>query len=191
MMKVSDLEQLKALVEEGLDLEELSYKGFSPAHFVDFGNNQEIATYLIGVGARIDLHAVSRLGRTDLAKEMLSEANINSEYATHEPRDKAHSLLPIHWACQTGQVETVEILIQNGSLVDPTDAFGSTPLRYAVDGRIVSSSWQPDEADRLRICKSLVKHGSDVRFTSKEGKTLVDLARKRKRAMIEGYLKTL
>ncbi|CAO3665201.1 unnamed protein product [Rhizopus stolonifer] len=43
-----------------------------------------------------------------------------------------HHELPIHAACAQGHSEAVEILIENGSIVDATDELGHTPLMNAV-----------------------------------------------------------
>lgn len=73
-------------------------------------------------------------------------------------------LTPLHFACDRGHVEVVELLIARGASVAARDEEGQTPLHYAVFN------------DFLDVVRVLSKAGADFEARDNEGKTPVEVA---------------
>lgn len=75
---------------------------------------------------------------------------------------------PLMAAAATGNVQSVELLIEGGADVNATDYFGKTALMYA------ASSHQGDDA--VQIAELLVKNGADLNTVDHFGQTVWDYA---------------
>ena len=103
-----DLKQVQELTEKGVDMNE--------GHIMDEPSDVH----------RAPLSLAIKEGHEDLALELLSAgADINVK-----DRDGRTAL---HWACEKGLEEVVEVLKRLGSQVDERDLFGLTPVMLAAD----------------------------------------------------------
>jgi ankyrin repeat protein len=71
--------------------------------------------------------------------------------------------LPLHKAIRYGHADIAVLLIGNGADVNGRDAFGCSPLHYAVVSQGPGGRCLPD------VAKLLLKKGADVNARSKDG----------------------
>ena len=111
------------------------------------------AVVLVGCGPSvpdISIHDAARKGNIDVVKQHLAAGtDVNSKFKGETP---------LHLAADYGHKEIAELLITNGADLNAKDVDGSTPLDWAIIGKIgVMESARIDDlsetADLLR------KHG--------------------------------
>lgn len=56
----------------------------------------------------------------------------------------------MHWAASDGNQEIIEILLENGALINSEDTEGNTPLTIALMCR------------RIEVARTLIEHGADI-----------------------------
>ena len=116
-----------------------------------------LADYLIDRGARVDIHAASRLGRLDTIRALLSE----DPSRVHARGGDGQT--PLHVAAN---VEVASVLLDSGADIDARDVdHESTPAQYAI-------------RERQEVARFLVAHGckTDLLMASALGD--LDLVRK-------------
>ncbi|KAE8686493.1 ADP-ribosylation factor GTPase-activating protein AGD1 [Hibiscus syriacus] len=152
--------------------------------------NDKKAVYRYIVNSEADLNAVyeqSSVSSLTLAKVMLlrehSNVGNNSSYITGDSSDRycASSLnlvstsegqtaddldgcTLLHLACETGDIGTIELLLQYGSNINVMDSRGQTPLHRCI------------LKGKAALAKLLLTRGADPQALDREGKTPLELA---------------
>ncbi|CAC5404426.1 unnamed protein product [Mytilus coruscus] len=124
---------------------------------------------------RCDIHAADGDGKTCLHYASQSKAIISPMVVQTiitagpdiELQDK-RLFAPIHCASQTGNVDTIDTLIQGGSSVNSRGFAGTTPLHITAYN------------DHEKAASCLLSYGAQVMLTDDRGLTSLDLARGKK-----------
>ncbi len=99
--KEGNIEEVRRLVESGVDVNVKDNDGRTPLHFAAGLGYIEVVKYLISKGAYVNV------------------------------KENAHGATPLHLAAEFGQIEVVKYLISKGAEVNVKDNYGNTPLDYA------------------------------------------------------------
>ena len=99
-----DLEEAKALVAAGANVNCIDAAGESPLHGAASWGNVETIEYLVSVGADVNIHAAGSRGFS-----------------------------PLHWAAGWGGLAPTIALVRAGADVHAIDAFGLTPEQIAME----------------------------------------------------------
>lgn len=124
-----DLEGLKWLVAQGVDINAVAENGFSPLDIAELANNKANANYLKGLGARYhlwrydELLAATQQGATSEVGDLLA-AGVNPNCRSKD--------YPAHIAARKGDIPTLERLLKGGANPDLTNAAGLTPFEEAI-----------------------------------------------------------
>ncbi|MHB9147950.1 MAG: ankyrin repeat domain-containing protein [Candidatus Amoebophilus sp.] len=165
------LDEVKALIDKGADVNIVGKYGNTPLHLATLENQVEVAKLLIESGADINaknrgqgrysicctpLLLAARKGRLEIAKLLLEKgADVNG-------KGKAGRLGkyggPLHEATKNGHLEVVKLLLEKGANVNATIDQGirfsksnyTTPLHLAI------------ENGHLEIVKVLIEKGANV-----------------------------
>ena len=149
-----DSEAVKALVEQGADVNLAQGDGMTALHWAaihdhdgivkiltDAGANLEVGTR---IGAHTPLHVASREG-SSAALEALLVAGANVHVLN------AVGVTPLHLAALAGTTDAISALLTRGAQVDSREPeYGRTPLMLAA------------AAGRTRAVTLLLQHGADV-----------------------------
>merc|ERR1712173_445528 len=84
----------------------------------------------------------------------------------------------LHWACQFGFAEIVEVLLIHGADVNGKDCSGCTPLHWAAE-----SDWE-------EVVSLLILYGADHRKRNRHGKTAYQLALKNQSETVRRILRS-
>ena len=95
--------------------------GNTPLHYAALNGQRDVAHFLIGKGASIDIFIASGLGMSDVIAEMLAG---DPGRAT---RTGDMSRTPLHWAALWGNVQTADMLLEHGADLEAEAAGGLTP----------------------------------------------------------------
>ena len=119
-------------------------------------------------------------GDLEMMKALIKfKANVN---ACFEGSFENTILTPIIVACEHGQVDALQLLLENGAdanLVDLT-CTKKTPLMYLLSQGPWSAAAQPDLSPAMLSCmKLLLDHGADLSVTDDKGKTVFDYVKDR------------
>ena len=106
------------------------------------------------------------------------------ESKREEVRAKVHSQVgkkdktALHFACEIGDEQIIELLVKHGADVNACDAYGFTPLQLAaIQGN-------------MSVVKKLVELKADVNLTTADGKDAADYAHLNEETEIEEFLKS-
>ncbi|MDB5621108.1 ankyrin repeat domain-containing protein [Tardiphaga sp.] len=129
-----DMETIRLLVEAGADVD-----GKGDDHGVGvlgwatcFGDvRQDVATYLLDHGAKLDLWTAIALDRTDDLRAMV--AGDRSLLASRMTRNQ-HRCTPLHHAVRKKRPRIVQLLLELGVAPNARDATGATALTTASEG---------------------------------------------------------
>ncbi|EMO65136.1 ankyrin repeat protein [Leptospira borgpetersenii serovar Pomona str. 200901868] len=143
------------------------------------GGNEKIIRYLISQKADVFkkdylgctlLYRSASVGRLDLLKMY-----IDLKLDINEPSNSSET--PLHKAGYRGYDKVVELLLEHGAKVNtptvvikqipPMSSGGDTPLHYAV------------LSGKLSTAKILLEHGADKTIKDGDGKTPLDIAKKK------------
>ncbi len=146
------LKQVETLLEEGNDPNERNADGFAPLHLTCIYPDVDIIKILLKKGARIDnrcnagrtaLHMLSTFPNDktfDCINTLISNgANVNEQ--------DSYGRIPLHYAAQWRSINTVKLLIDEGSSVTMMDNYNITPYDFAKS----SHEENPGSPDRLEI----------------------------------------
>jgi ankyrin repeat protein len=97
-----DIQEAKALVAAGADVNHIDSAGETPLHGAAASGEIEMVRYLLSQGARVDIAAKETRGFT-----------------------------PLHWASGWGNLKTVRVLVDAGAAIEAADAYGCSPLDIA------------------------------------------------------------
>ncbi len=155
-----DLEAVRTLAREGVDVNAAQGDGMTALHWASEGGQVEMAETLIHAGA--DLGAVTRIGEyTPL--HMAARAGMAATVgvlleAGADPRATTTTggATPLHLAAAAGSADAVSLLVGGGADVDARDAArGQTPLMFAA------------ALTRVEAIHALLDGGADVEVASK------------------------
>ena len=130
-----DLSLVSELISRGASLDATTDEDdeITPLHAAAWANRAAVAAILVAGGAHVDastshgmtpLHLAAAVGATDVV-EVLLAAN------AMELQDM-QGQTPLHAAASSGSADVCELLTDAGACVDSFDAFGFSPLRWAV-----------------------------------------------------------
>lgn len=183
-----DVEHVKSLVSQGVDVNAVDKQGDSPLHHAATQNRIEVMKYLVYQGANID--AANAAGSTPLLCaaeydhfEMLMElislgADVNCGCEV--------GFTPLHWVIVSSNVDMVKHLVEHGARVNVVSNHGLTPLSMAVltkqaglcqylldcggwDDTTINLSFR--NCRNLDIFQSLLSHLVDINVVDQVGRT--------------------
>jgi len=129
-----NIEIVEALVESGADANWVNEDGRTALMIVAGTGRDDIATLLVEKG-RADVELNDRQGRS-----------------------------PLSLAAERGHIYTVNLLINQGSIIDSKDELGRSPLSYAAENGNAS------------VVELLVQRGADVNLKDRHGRSPLSLA---------------
>ncbi len=100
--------------------------------------------------------------------QFLKEQGVKEE-AVSQATSPSISSKDLHRAAQTGDVERVRMLLEQGSDVEARDKDGLTPLVLAVGGE----NWR--EIKQIGVVKLLLEHGAFIKPSEKEARSLFEI----------------
>ncbi|WP_426237921.1 ankyrin repeat domain-containing protein [Pararhizobium sp. DWP1-1-3] len=166
-----DVENVKQLLDQGIDVAEPDSAGDPPLILAALAGHTELVAVLLERGANIEvrnksgltaLHAAAYGGSLDVVKLLVAEG------ATVNDNRNFFHMTPLHAAAEEGHANVVEFLLANNATVDAKERNGVTPLTQA--------GWREhwDAADLL------LKAGAVCQQASVVGEWLYTECRKRK-----------
>lgn len=154
-----DVMAVRALLQQGADLNTAQGDGMTALHWAAARGDQELARLLLGSGA--NPKAVTRIGRHTplhvaasgghhLVVRALVDANVDVDALT------TTGVAPLHFAAASGSRGTIKILVESGADVNGREPqWGQTPLMFAA------------ASGRTEAVKLLLARGADVRAAGK------------------------
>ena len=158
-----DVEQVRALVARGADVNTAQGDGMTALHWAAENDDTEIVAILITAGAVLDpatrngaftpLHLASRVGNASTVQVLL-EAGADIDRRT------SNGSTALHFAAASGRVEAIASLLGHGAEVDARESVaGQTPLIFAA------------ASDRPEALRTLLEAGADATLAT----TVVDV----------------
>lgn len=143
-----DLEKIKSLLENSIDINALDENGFSALHFAVQENHIQVVKYLLEKGASVDsssledpgefsgwtpLHLACLFGYLEIVKLLLENgADVNFTTAQGEIEGgEAKGWTALHCACAKNHIEIVKLLLEKNARLNLTDNDNRTPLHIA------------------------------------------------------------
>lgn len=129
------VEQVRALLQQGADVNAAQSDGLTALHWAAMNNNREMVDLLLYAGATVrpltrvggyqPLHLAARSGHTEVAEALLAAgANPNAWTST--------GVTPLHFAALANAPATIRVLAQAGADLNAPDGYQSrTPLIFA------------------------------------------------------------
>ncbi len=155
-----DLEQVRALVESGMDVNEPRGDGMTALHFSAERGDAELAAFLLEQGADVEVttrlgaytpvHFAARNGNGAVLRLLLERG------ADPDVRTETGGVTALHFAAGAGDAEAVEALLDHGADVDAREEhWGQTPVIFAAAGN------SPE------VIRLLARHGADLGATTR------------------------
>lgn len=155
-----DLDAVRALLQQGADVNGAHGDGMSALHWAAERGDREMGQMLIYAGAAVDavtrigqytpLHVASTAGRAPVI-ELLLESGADVAAGT-----STSGVTPLHLAAASGSVDAVTTLLDRGADIDARErAWEQTPLIFAA------------ASDRVDVIELLLDRGADPALTSK------------------------
>jgi len=155
-----NLDEIRALVQKGADVNASEGDGMTALHWAAEGNHAEAASILLYAGARLDartrigaytpLLVASRVGNAEVL-EVLLEAGADVHYRT-----TTGEMTALHFAAAAGNPRAVELLLDHGAEVDAREGGSDhTPLMVA------------SANNRLEVVRLLIARGADVSLVNR------------------------
>jgi ankyrin repeat protein len=151
---------VRQLIKQGADVNAAQGDGMTALHWAAVRGDLSQAQMLVYAGARVEattrngnytpLHLASREGKAAVVKALL-EAGASPNAMTN-----TGGATPLHFAAGNGNAEAIAALLDKKAPVNVRDsAWGQTPLMWAA------------AANRVAAIEMLIKHGADLKLTSK------------------------
>ncbi len=154
-----DLDRVRALLEQGVDVNAAQGDGMSALHHAARAFDVAVAELLIGAGANLEaktrlgdhrpLHVASASGRSGVVALLVAAgADVNALTTT--------GAAPLHFAAASGSADAVAALIGGGAEVDAREpVWGQTPMMFAA------------AAGRTEAIEALLEKGANPALTAK------------------------
>ena len=160
------------------------------------------------------IHHAAFNGRADIVS-LLLHAGADSNQSAQAQDGSSTSTLPIHFAAQSGSLDTVACLVRNNALVDAMDSSGWAPIHYAAfhNCHHIVAAFFAINADCVDVktsdmlkstplllagqnggldtVKCLMKLGASMAVTDSSGKNIVHIAALRNHTNILKFLADL
>jgi ankyrin repeat protein len=131
-----DVEAVRALLQEGADVNAPQGDGMTALHWAAEAGSVEMVGMLLYAGANVEgvtrlggytpLHLASKAGKDRVVARLLEAGADPSAYTT------TGEVTPLHFAAASGSASTVEALLDHGADVNVTESVrGQTPLMLA------------------------------------------------------------
>ncbi len=151
-------EQVKALIEEGYNVNTEDRNGNTLVHWAAYTDNVDLLKFLKEKGA--DLKTVNHFGEQAIhaaakANKVQAAAYLKEQGADVNVQDKSRER-PIHEAAMKGHVEMIQWLCENGAEVNVKDSERRMPVHLVA------------ENGNIAAMDVLVKHGADVNISSSD-----------------------
>ena len=154
-----DLEQIRALIKSGADVNAPQGDGMTALHWAAQNGDAGMAELLLYAGANpgattrlgayTPLHLASASGRVEVTRALI-RAGARVQAAT------ATGATPLHLAADAGSAELVGALIEGGALVNATESYAlRTPLMFAA------------ARNRVEAVRALLAGGADANLTTR------------------------
>jgi ankyrin repeat protein len=146
-----DLEKVRALIDEGAEIDARGENGETPLILAILGGHADVTELLIGLGADVmarnargltPLHAAAYSGSAELARLLLDHG------AALEDTANVSGATPLMLAAEENHVAVAELLIARGADLSIPDRDGFTPL---------SQAWAKKRTEMVRLLK---QHGA-------------------------------
>ena len=158
--KRGDVEEVRALIQQGADVNEAYGDGMTALHWAAERGDLRVAEVLIAAGASVEagtrighytpLHIAAKAGRPEVVAALI-EAGVDVNVATTNS-----GATPLHLAASAGSADVIRLLVQHGADVNSGDgAAGQTPLMFAV------------AFNRVDAIRALLEAHADPAVTSK------------------------
>lgn len=150
---------IKLLLEIGADVNLKDGDGNTPLFYVLDDINLDAAELLLKNGA--DVNIQGRIGQTPLFIARSKDAvNLLIQYKVSvNAREFRNSRTRLFSLTQQGELELVEVLVENGADINIQDRIGQTPLFNAAYYK------------RTNVVKFILKHGANINIRDKRGRT--------------------
>ncbi|MEM8862059.1 MAG: ankyrin repeat domain-containing protein [Chloroflexota bacterium] len=179
-----DVVKIIDLLAAGADVNALDNRvGFNPIMIATVRGNTETFSILLESGADINqidkrkntlLHHAAYENATEIGNMLLSEGIIDLE-----SRRQQYGFTPLLVAAFEGNVEMVELLLENGSEIEAVDDWGDTSVNV--------SAWN----GKLEVVEKLVQLGAISNVENSNGNTALDHAKSQNHPEIEAFLLTV
>ena len=134
--KVGNIDEVKRLIEQGVDVNARDSNGWTPLVFAAGSGHAEIADLLIDNNADVTsqtnegrnalMYAAAYFGHTDIARILIdNDADIDAI--------DNKGLTALMLAARRGHIDTAGLLLNNGADIDTKCNDGMTALMYATD----------------------------------------------------------
>ena len=157
----SDLETVKSLVEQGVDVNAVDADWWTALMLASYLGQTKTAELLIANGA--DVNAVGEYGYTALMWASEEGQTETAELLIANGADVnavgEYGYTALMWASEEGQTETAELLIANGADVNAVGEYGYTALMWA------------SEEGQTETAELLIANGADVNAVDNYGGT--------------------
>ncbi len=183
--RIGDLPSVRALLQEGADVNAAHGDGMSALHWAAERGDAEMVEALVHAGAAVDavtrighytpLHVASTGGHAKVIGRLVEAGADVSATAT------TTGVTPLHLAAAAGSATAVTALLDHDAEVDAREAaWGQTPLIFAA------------ARNRVEAVRVLLERGADPAITSKAVDLVADgrlagEARRRQRAVMEAF----
>lgn len=154
-----DLDAVRALVQEGADVNAAHADGMTPLHWAAYRGDDAMTALLLYAGANphevtrlgdyTPLHLAARSGNPAVVRDLL-EGGADPVAMT------ATGVEPVHLAAGAGKTEAVVLLLEHGADIDTRDReWRQTPLMFAA------------AANHVSTVETLLEHGADPSLTAR------------------------
>jgi ankyrin repeat protein len=139
-VKNNDVAQVKALIQQGVNVNELDGSGDAPLVMAAYEGHTEIVKLLLEAGADVSavdpgmqataLHAAAYAGRTEAAKLLIAyKIDIDKQ-------GPYNGYTALHDALWQNHIETAKVIIEAGANLTLKSNQGQTPLEFARSKRL-------------------------------------------------------
>ena len=158
------LEYLESQFKAGVDINKKKSNGWALIHTAVSSNQLEVVKLLIKYGADVNVLATDTFRAVDTLETPLHLAtfNGNDEIAkllmSHGAKVdvSVKGIMPLHMAVCNNDMDTITMILERTTDVDPKDENGSTPLHRAI------------MTNNIDIAKLLISRGASIEAETKE-----------------------
>jgi ankyrin repeat protein len=175
------IDKARVLLDFKADINAQSSDGATPLFFAAVLRHRGYCDFLLGRGARLDIHSACALGKTAEGTALLKA---NPKLA--RSRDRRLRRTPLFWAARSGDTKLVERLLAHGAEVNLHAA------RYLEPGNVITGPrvWERDSGDKdgetplhlaageghLEVVRLLLGNGAEVNARDENSRTPLQLA---------------